>query len=93
MAERAREGRPWKRAAVWLCLLGPFFFASYGFATWWTARRTHVPAVVFDWERAIPFVPWTIVPYWTIDVFYAISLFVCTSRRELDVHAKRLLTA
>ncbi len=41
----------------------------------------------------MPFVQWTILPYWSIDVLYAISLFVCTSRRELDAHAKRLLTA
>ncbi len=37
--------------------------------------------------------PWTIIPYWSIDVLYGISLFVCTTRRELDTHAFRLLTA
>ena len=36
---------------------------------------------------------WMIVPYWIIDLLYGLSLFVCTSRRELDTHAKRLLTA
>jgi protein-tyrosine phosphatase/membrane-associated phospholipid phosphatase len=87
------SARPWRRAIAWLAFLGPFFFASYGFATWWTARRQDVGAVVFEWERHVPFVPWTIVPYWSIDVFYAISLFVCTTARELDAHARRLLTA
>lgn len=89
----AIEPRPWKRAFGWLALLGTFFFATYGFATWWTSRRTDVGAIVYEWERHLPFVPWTILPYWSIDVFYAISLFVCTTRRELDAHAKRLLTA
>ena len=89
----AGKGRLMLRAAAWLAFLGPFFFASYGFATWWTARRNDVGAVVFDWERLVPFVPWTIVPYWTIDLFYAVSLFVCASARELDAHARRLLTA
>ena len=89
----ADGGRPWRRALAWLAFLGPFFFASYGFATWWTAQHTDVGALVFDWERHVPFVPWTILPYWSIDVCYAISVFVCTTRRELDVHAKRLLTA
>jgi hypothetical protein len=65
----------------------------YGLATWVTAQRASVGSVVFAWEHAVPFVPWTIVPYWAIDVLYAISLFVCTDRRELDTHAKRLLTA
>ncbi len=85
--------RPWGRALGWLAFLGPFFFATYGFATWVTAQRPHIGAIVFDWEHAIPFVPWTIVPYWSIDILYGLSLFICTDRRELDTHAKRLLTA
>ncbi|HET7033389.1 MAG TPA: phosphatase PAP2/dual specificity phosphatase family protein [Casimicrobiaceae bacterium] len=89
----AAPRRPWGRALAWLAFLGPFFFASYGFATWATAQRAHVGAIVFDWERAIPFLPWTIVPYWSIDLLYGLSLFTCTDRRELDTHAKRLLTA
>jgi len=85
------ERRPWRRALVWLAFLGPFFFASYGFANWLASTRTNVGAVAFDWERAIPFVPWTIVPYWSIDLLYAVSLFVCTTRREVDRQGQRLL--
>jgi protein-tyrosine phosphatase/membrane-associated phospholipid phosphatase len=84
---------PWGRAVLWLALLGPFFFASYGLANWLASQRAHVPSIVFEWEHAIPFWPWTIVPYWIIDALYGLSLFVCTSRRELDTHAKRLLAA
>jgi protein-tyrosine phosphatase/membrane-associated phospholipid phosphatase len=87
------EPRPWRRALGWLAFLGPFFFLSYGFATWATAQRADVGAIVFGWEHRVPFVPWTIVPYWSIDVLYGISLFVCATRRELDTHARRLLTA
>jgi len=89
----AASGRPWRRAFGWLAFLGPFFFATYGFATWATAQRPHVGALVFDWERMIPFLPWTIVPYWSIDLLYGLLLFTCADRRELDTHAKRLLTA
>ena len=85
--------RPWRRAIAWLAVLAPLFFISYGFANWIAAQRSTVPSIVFDWEHAIPFWPWTIVPYWIIDLLYGLSLFVCTSRRELDIHAKRLLTA
>lgn len=85
------ERRPWRRAIVWLAFLGPFFFASYGFANWLAATRTGVGSVAFGWERSIPFVPWTIVPYWSIDLLYALSLLLCTTRRELDRHAQRLL--
>src|SRR5207249_113740 len=86
------ERRPWARAVAWLCLLGPFFFLSYGAANWLAAQRAEVGSVVFDWERGIPFLPWTIVPYWSIDAFYGLSLLVCTSKAELDNHARRLLT-
>jgi protein-tyrosine phosphatase len=85
--------RPWRRAALWLAFLAPLFFISYGLANWIAAQRSNVPSIVFDWERSIPFWSWTIVPYWIIDLLYGLSLFVCTSRRELDTHAKRLLTA
>jgi membrane-associated phospholipid phosphatase len=86
-----REPRPTLRATAWLASLGPFFFASYGFANWLASQRADVGAVVFGWEHAIPFVPWTIVPYWSIDLLYAVSLFACTRRLELDRHALRLL--
>ncbi|MFP5418905.1 MAG: phosphatase PAP2/dual specificity phosphatase family protein [Gammaproteobacteria bacterium] len=87
------EARPWKRASLYLVLLGSFFFASYGFANWLASQRVGVPSLVYEWEHAIPFVPWTIVPYWSIDAFYALSLFVCANRKELDTHALRLLSA
>ena len=87
------EPRPWKRAVAWLLFLGPFFFLSYGFANWLASPRASVPVVAFEWERAIPFHAWTIIPYWSIDALYAFSLFVCATRVELDTHAKRLLTA
>src|SRR5882724_8274605 len=86
------EPRPWRRAILWLAFLGPFFFASYGLANYLASQHSDVGAVVFEWERQIPFIPWTIIPYWSIDLLYAISVFLCTSRAELDAHARRLLT-
>lgn len=79
------------RKIAWLAFLGPFFFASYGFANWLASRRAHVGSVVFGWEGHIPFMAWTIVPYWSIDLLYVVAIFICTTRRELDRHALRLL--
>ena len=94
MIESPVEARPWRRALLWLGLLGPFFFASYGFATWVTSQRSDVGVVVFGWEYSIiPFWPWSIVPYWLIDLLYVVSLLLCVTRLQLDNHAKRLLTA
>jgi len=85
--------RPWKRGIAWLAFLGPFFLATYGAANWAASRREFVDSIVFDWEWDIPFVAWSIVPYWSIDLFYVLSLLVCASVAELDTHAKRLLCA
>jgi membrane-associated phospholipid phosphatase len=93
IAPPAVRPRPWGRASLWLLLLAPVFFSTYCAANWLASLRAHVGAVVFGWERYIPFVPWTIVPYWSIDGFYALSLFICATRDELDTHARRLLTA
>ncbi len=93
IAGEAQAKRPTRRAALWLVFLGPFFFATYGLANWVASLRADVGSVVFDWEQRIPFLAWTIVPYWSIDFLYAISVFVCATRTELDVHARRLACA
>ncbi len=85
--------RPWGIASAYLFALGAFFYSSYGLATWVTNHRNHVPSIVFDWEHSIPFLAWTIVPYWSMDLFYCLSFFVSRTRTELDQHAKRLLAA
>lgn len=88
-----RESGLLKPAVLWLLLLAPLFFVSYGYATWVTNQRSDVGTLVFDWESAMPFWAWTIVPYWTIDLLYGFSLLLPSSRHELKSHALRLLSA
>jgi protein-tyrosine phosphatase len=78
---------------LWLLLLAPLFFASYGFANWLTAQREDVGSLVFAWESRIPLWPWTIIPYWSIDLLYGLSFLLPVSRREMDRHGLRLLSA
>lgn len=87
------EPRPWQAACFWLLVLAPFFFLTYGTANQLAAQRANVPAIVFDWERHIPFWDWSILPYWSIDLLYGLSLFVCASRAQLTTHVKRLIGA
>jgi len=87
------EPRPWKPGLAWLAVLGPFFFLTYGLSNWLAAQRDAVPTVVFAWEHAIPFLPWTIVPYWIIDLLYGVSLVLCATRAQLTTHVRRLLAA
>jgi protein-tyrosine phosphatase len=88
-----QDGRPWIAALLWLAALVAFFFLGYGFANWAASQRHNVPSIVFAWEHHIPFLPWTIVPYWSTDLFYTVSFFLCRDRKELDSHAKRILAA
>ena len=85
--------RPWLAAALWLGLLGPGFFVVYGWCNYVTSLRHDVGSFFFAWERAIPFVPWMIVPYVSIDLFFAGSFFLCRTRPELRVHARRIALA
>lgn len=89
----AMPERPWKASLFWIAALGTFFFLSYNASNWLASQRAYVPTVAFGWEKETPFLPWTIVPYWTSDLLYVVSLLICTTRRELNMQAKRLLAA
>lgn len=82
----------WLRSIAWLLFLGPFFFLSYGFANGLAAERGVSASVFFEWEHRIPFMPWTIVPYWSIDLLYGFSFLFCRSADAVDRHGLRLLS-
>lgn len=88
-----KQAGTWKWGILCLVFLAPFFFLSYGFANKYAASLGHVPFIVFDWEKHIPLWPWTIVPYWSIDLFYGLSLVLCWHKFELRQQVSRLVTA
>ena len=83
----------WQAALLWMLFLGPLFFLVYGFCNWYASRLAHVPSYYYSWERQIPFIPALVVPYFSIDLFYAGSVFLCRDRRELKRHAFRIIAA
>lgn len=70
--------------------LSLLFLVIYGGCNWITAQRTNVPTFYFDWERGIPFVPFFILPYMSIDLFFVAVPFLCRTGQELSVLAKRI---
>lgn len=82
----------WK-PAVTAVVLSALFMLVYGAINWLTAQRTDVGMLFFEWERAIPFVPWLIVPYMSIDLFFVVAPFLCKSEQELKVFARRVMFA
>ena len=88
-----KEKNTWKYGLLILLFLAPFFFLTYGFANSYASSLNNVPSIMFNWEKYIPLWPWTIVPYWSIDLFYGLSLLLCWNKFELKQHALRLFTA
>jgi protein-tyrosine phosphatase len=82
-----------RRAALWLLFLAPFFYAAYGLANWYASTLPQVDSIVFRWERHIPFIAWSILPYWSINAFYALSLFVNEDTAGVDRLAGRYLSS
>ena len=93
MQDLAKQAGTGKWGLLCLLFLAPFFFLSYGFANQYASQLANVPVIVFEWEKLIPLWPWTIVPYWSIDLFYGLSLILCWNKFELRQHVLRLFTA
>lgn len=93
MQDLTKQAGTWKWGILCLVFLAPFFFLTYGFANQYASDLNDVAFMVFDWEQKIPLWPWTIVPYWSIDLFYGLSLLLCWNLFELKQHALRLLSA
>jgi len=62
----------------------------YGGCSWITAHRSDVGTWCYSWEHYIPFVPFLIIPYMSIDLFFVCGPFLCQSRNELRVLAQRI---
>src|SRR5437879_13240803 len=74
-------------ASVGLSIL---FLIVYSGCNWITARRANVGTFYFEWERRIPFAPFFILPYMSIDLFFVVAPFLCRTDRVLSILAKRI---
>ena len=88
------QGGGLRAAAAWTSLLlSLLFLGVYGATNWITSQRTDVGTWYLAWERVIPFVPWMIVPYMSIDLFFVAGPFLCSHRKELGTLARRITFA
>lgn len=76
-----------------LVVVAAIFYASYGATNALASARTNVPEIYFAWERALPFWAWSIVPYWSLNLLYALGFFLCRDGRELARYVTQLLAA
>ena len=67
------------------------FSMVYNFSAWLTLQKKNVPSFTFDFEKNIPFLEWTIVPYMTSGILFCVVFFFCKSFEELKTLTKRML--
>src|SRR5436309_10393476 len=82
-----------RKALIVSAGLSILFLIVYGGCNWITSRRGDVGTFYFQWERAIPFVPFFILPYLSIDLFFVAAPFLCRNRDELRTFSKRIAGA
>src|SRR6266481_2329698 len=73
--------------------LSILFLVVYSGCNWITARRAGVGTFYFEWERGIPFVPFLILPYMSIDLFFIAAPFLCRTNEQLRVFSQRVTAA
>ena len=76
-----------------LVVVAAIFYASYGATNALASARANVPEIYFVWERALPFWAWSIVPYWSLNLLYALGFFLCRDAGELARYVTQLLVA
>ena len=80
------------RAATSL-YLSLLFVVIYGATGWLTSLRGDVATWSFEWERKLPFIPWLIVPYMSLDLFFVAAPFLCADPAELRAFRRRMTAA
>lgn len=74
-----------------LAKTGIWFIVIYNFTNWLSAQRSSVPTAAFEWELSIPLVPFFIIPYWSIDLFFIAAPFVIRDSEQLHLFVRRVI--
>lgn len=84
------------QGAGWLLLLAPFSSLHMDFLISSPRLRiltTMISPVRYSAGKRRSFSSWTIVPYWSLDLLYGFSLFICSSTFEQRRLVHRLILA
>lgn len=77
---------------IWFTIIYSIVFGLvYNFNTWYASTLPYVPSFVFSFEKHIPFMPWTIIPYLTSGIFFSTVFLCCKNNEQLTTLMKRLL--
>jgi len=80
-----------RRQAFSLTICTVVFTAVYNFTTIYASSLDYVPSFTFYFERFIPFVPLSIIPYMMSGIFFCAVFFCCKSENQLRILTWRML--
>lgn len=83
----------WRKSALLAGLVSALFVLAYGGSNLWTASLGNVASLHLPWERSIPLLPWSVLPYWSLDLLFLGSFFLLGDRDQLLRHSVRLAAA
>ncbi|WP_153395593.1 phosphatase PAP2 family protein [Chryseobacterium vaccae] len=78
-----------KFSAFILCAI--VFTVVYNYTALHLSKQEAIPSFVFDFEKYIPFLPWTIIPYMTSGLFFVLVFFLCKNKEQLTALTYRIL--
>ncbi|MEG0926357.1 phosphatase PAP2 family protein [Chryseobacterium sp.] len=74
-----------------LILCSVVFMLVYNYTAWYISTLAEVPSFIFDFEKYIPFIPWTIIPYMTSGLFFCVVFSLCKSKEQLKNLTQRMI--
>lgn len=91
MAKRFFRWRKMNEQMWALVIFSLVFAAVYKLALWYAAGLGHVSSFVFSFEKYIPFLPWTVIPYLSSAAFFVVAFLLIKSKESLRIFLKRVL--
>lgn len=80
-----------RQQAFALSLCTVVFMMVYNLCTWYASSLDHVPSFTFDFEKSIPFIPLSIIPYMAGGLFFCLAFFSCKDKYQLKILTWRML--
>ncbi|CAD7797314.1 hypothetical protein CHRY9390_00148 [Chryseobacterium aquaeductus] len=75
--------------ALTLCTI--VFMTVYNVSTWYASSLDHLPSFTFAFEKNIPFLPLSIIPYMASGFFFCLVFFSCKNKYQLKILTWRML--
>ncbi len=75
--------------ALTICTI--VFMGIYNLCTCYASSLNNVPSFTFDFEKSIPFLPLSIIPYMAGGIFFCVVFFLCKNKNQLKILTWRIL--